>query len=312
MITLPLFRLLSVVLCGAIIAWDPAGTGLRQEAETVTICDLQNNPAAYDHKLIRVTGFVSYGFEDFTFFDPACSAWPYIWLEYGGTAAAGTMYCCGVTNARSRRNQLTIEGISIPLQEDQPFRQFDELLHRSQDRIVRATLVGRFFAGRETKIGIRSVRGGYGHMGCCSLFAVQQVVDVRPQLRAGFDYGSSPDQPDTRIGCGYEYLTSIRGFGEALEAQRIADAGQREWAFTNARRVAANTIANILGISENSIASLSQVRSVQGRVVYSWRQKGQSSRYMIVVSRPYWLSFYSQDPQRVAWVVTAVYKIRCG
>jgi hypothetical protein len=33
---------------------------------------------------------------------------------------------------------------------------------------------------------------------------------------------------------------------------------------------------------------------------------------MLVVSRPYWLAFYANDPKRVAWVVVAAYVYSCG
>lgn len=34
--------------------------------------------------------------------------------------------------------------------------------------------------------------------------------------------------------------------------------------------------------------------------------------YMVVVSRPYWLSYYAKDRKRVAWVVLAAYESSCG
>ncbi|HZS08178.1 MAG TPA: hypothetical protein VFD58_25310 [Blastocatellia bacterium] len=89
--------------------------GVSEEPIKVTVCQLKNDPAAYNHKLVQVTGFISHGFEDFTLFDPGCSSWPAVWLEYGGVAASGTMYCCGITADRSRPKQLTVEKISIPL-----------------------------------------------------------------------------------------------------------------------------------------------------------------------------------------------------
>jgi hypothetical protein len=49
---------------------------------------------------------------------------------------------------------------------------------------------------------------------------------------------------------------------------------------------------------------------VQGRIVYEWKQKKAS--YMAVVSRPYWVSFYSKDPDRVAWIAIAAYESSCG
>jgi hypothetical protein len=33
---------------------------------------------------------------------------------------------------------------------------------------------------------------------------------------------------------------------------------------------------------------------------------------MVVVSRPFLLSFYAKDPKRVAWVVIAAYDSSCG
>jgi len=33
---------------------------------------------------------------------------------------------------------------------------------------------------------------------------------------------------------------------------------------------------------------------------------------MVVVSRPYLLSFYALDPKRVAWVVIAAYESSCA
>src|ERR1700741_1648508 len=72
------------------------------ERVKVSYCELKKNPGAYNHKLIEVTGFISHGFEDFTMFDPACSSYAEVWLEYGGMAKSGTMYCCGVTASRHR------------------------------------------------------------------------------------------------------------------------------------------------------------------------------------------------------------------
>jgi hypothetical protein len=60
--------------------------------QKVTACDLMTSPAAYNHREIEVTGFVSHGFEDFTLFDPNCRSYPPVWLEYGGRVSSGTMY----------------------------------------------------------------------------------------------------------------------------------------------------------------------------------------------------------------------------
>jgi hypothetical protein len=37
----------------------------------------------------------------------------------------------------------------------------------------------------------------------------------------------------------------------------------------------------------------------------------QRKRAMIVVSRPYWLTFYAKDARKAAWVVVAAYESSC-
>ncbi len=172
----PLVRLTSSAALMALFLLFPTAS-FCQEPEKVGLCELQKDVDAYNHKLIEVTAFVSHGFEDFTLFDPTCNSWPAVWLEYGGKRNSGTMYCCGVTAERSRRKQLVVEEIPVPLLEDESFVKFDQTIRRGSDSIVHAGLVGRFFAGKKMPIGKGFFRG-YGHMGCCSLLAIQQVISV--------------------------------------------------------------------------------------------------------------------------------------
>jgi hypothetical protein len=287
--------------------------GSYEEPTKVTVCQLKNDPAAYNHKLVQVTGFISRGFEDFTLFDPTCSSWDHIWLEYGGTAVSGTMYCCGVTNARTRPKKLVIEKISIPLVDDPRFREFDGLIQRKSDLKLHATIVGRFFSGKQIQNPGGVSWGGYGHMGCCSLLAIQQVVSVDPQDSDDLDYGASPDQPDIdKIGCGYSDLLPTWSYGDWVKAQQNAEADQSEWVFNDPQRVASDTLAKLLKIDEKSITEMIQTRKAQGRFVYQWRPKAKQASYMVVVSRPYLLSFYTKDAKKVAWVPIAAYESSCG
>ena len=204
----------------------PVKPVIIEELVRVSLCDLKKDPAAYNHQLIEITGFVSHGFEDFTLFDPVCSDWPAVWIEYGGTAASGTMYCCGVTSARSRPKPLVVEQIRIDLVPDASFQRFDKLIQRGPDAVARATLVGRFFSGEKQTSAGKDFWGGYGHMGCCSLFVIQQVVSVDPQDSTELDYRVWADQPnEDRVGCGYTYLTEITPFEDGLKAQARAESG---------------------------------------------------------------------------------------
>jgi hypothetical protein len=301
-----------------IVVFRFAATGICEDAEKVTLCQLKTNPPDYNHKLVEVTAFVSHAFEDFTLFDPTCPSWHSVWLEYGGKAKSGTVFCCGVTPDKHRSEELVVENIPISLTKNEEFREFDKQIQPpfrsgSYGSIVHATVVGRFFAGKQIHAPKAIYWGGYGHMGCCSLLAIQQIKSVSPQDRDDLDYAAAPDQPDIdKTGCGYRDLTPIQPDSDLIHAQQEADLGQRDWVFDNPQRVATDALAQFAKIEEFSLAGLKQTRKAQGRIVYQWRPVGKADTYMVVVSRPFWLSFCSHDPKRVAWVVAAAYLSSCG
>ena len=276
--------------------------------EKVTLCQLRTDPSAYNHKLIEITAFVSKGFEDFALFDPNCSSGSTsVWLEYGGTAASGTMYCCGVTAERNRPEQLVVEDIPITLVNDELFRTFDKLLQRPPDATAHATIIGRFFSGEKIEAPGGTFYGNYGHMGCCSLLAIQQVVSVDTQERNDLDYGASYDQPDASC---YQFLKVRETDQDIIQSQREAEVDSSGASFNSPEQVAVSTLAKVLK-TDGKLIKLKQTRKAQGRFVYWWKPKTKEEHYMVVVSRPYWLSFYAKDPKKVAWVVTAAYETTC-
>jgi hypothetical protein len=300
-----------VVISGLLICFS--ATLRCEEPIRVTVCEVKSNPAEYNHKLIELTGFVSHGFEDFGLFDPSCPSWPYVWLEYGGTKKSGTMYCCGVSANRSRPKELAVEGIEVPLTADEHFDAFDTLIHNPPDTVVRTTLVGWFFAGKETRFPNGEVSWrGYGHMGCCSLLAIQQVISVDPHDREDLDYRSSPDQPNIeKTGCGFQDLVPPWPYSDWVQAQRTADLQGSEFAFDNPRQVATAALIELAKLDQTTVTNLKEKHHSQGRVIYELKRDEGKATYMIVLSKPYLLSFYAKDPTRVAWVVIGAYKSSC-
>jgi hypothetical protein len=281
------------------------------EPEKVTPCQLMDDPATYNHELVEVTGFFSHGFENSTVTDPGCASRS-IWLEYGGTTATGTMICCGVSADRSRPEPLVVEDIPIPLVEDDRFRKFDKLVQSKSDTIVRATVIGRFFSGKLEELPGGKIWVGYGHFGMHSLLALQQVLSVEPPDRDYLDYTPNPDSGFIGNECSYEVLTPFETGSISVETQKRAEQEEtREWAFDDPSRVATDALAGLLKLDEQSITGLKQTRKAQGRFVYEWRNKTHGTKYKVVVSRPYWLSFYAKDPGKVTWVVLAAYEYKC-
>jgi hypothetical protein len=289
-----------------------ASSARCEEPVEVSICTLKENPTAYNHTLIRLTGFVSHGFEDFTLLNPECPDWPEIWLEYGGTRKSGTVYCCGASGDRGQRSkQLEVENLSIPLIEDGMFSEFDRTLHDRPYTMVHATLVGRFFAGNDTK-DHKNVFRGYGHMGCCSLLVIQQILQFDRHDRSDLDYSLDSDEPHTtKVGCYVQDLLPTFNFANELKAQKFSDDGARDWTFVDPKRVATESLAGFANVEPINVAGLRQKGSTRGRFVYEWKSKTKKTSYTIVISRPYWLSFYARNPEKVAWVTAAAYKAGC-
>jgi len=150
-------------------------------------------------------------------------------------------------------------------------------------------------------------------MGCCSLFAIQQVESIDPQDRDDLDYDRYSGPPnDFDEDCNYRMLIPIDPMSEILEAQLEADGGERAWAYDDPNRVALDALSKSAKIERPKLAKLRETRRTQGRIVYLWKDAARRETYVVAVSRPSWLSYYSKDLKRVAWVALAVDKVSCG
>jgi hypothetical protein len=168
-----------LIAMGFWLGTDQRSQGVQEPpptSEKVSVCALQADPAAYNHKLIDVRAVVSHGFERFTLSDPRCEHSSGIWLEYGGLVDSDTVYCCGVKAPRTAA--LVVEGIATRLIDDALFRRFDARVRRHGDVSFRSHLIGRFFGGLKQPTPHGDFWGGYGHLGCCSLLVIQQVLAV--------------------------------------------------------------------------------------------------------------------------------------
>lgn len=149
---------------------------------------------------------------------------------------------------------------------------------------------------------------GYGRLGCCNLLAIQEVTSVAQQDRDDLDYGATPDKPCMEEhGCASQELTIANSWDDLLKAQQQGDAGPNEFAMDDPVRVVNNFLASSLSLDAAQPLRLKEKRKAPGRIVYQWVPPGGGHSYMIVVSKPYPLSFYAKDPKHVVWVVIAAY-----
>jgi hypothetical protein len=174
--------LLLAILATTLSAWCQATPD--EIAIKTTLCEIKAHPENFEHKLVEFRAMASHGFEDSMVEDASCT-WGRdhlgVWMEFGGTRSTDTMYCCGFSPRPERPATLKVDGIEIPLVDDDLFRKFDsELQAHPKPKLsvtVDAVLRGRIFVRRQ-KINKEEYWGGYGHMGCCVLFVVTQVISV--------------------------------------------------------------------------------------------------------------------------------------
>lgn len=306
--------LLSAALPG-IAQVKQQGADMSQTPRAVTYCDLTKNPAAYNHQTLRLTAFVTHGFEEFMLAEPDCALPPQysgIWVTYGGAVKTNTAYCCpGESGDQTRSSTLSVEGITLPLIDDSVFQSFTSLLIKERDTTLRARLVGTFFSGEKRLVKGVDSWSGFGHMGCCSLFVIQQVEWFEPHTRADLDYSAEVGWYE-KEGCNYKSMTDLqhisisepdRMIKQAIQKQSVADKGQT-WRFTNPERVAIESLAAY----SHSVNTLQVVRKSARRVVYRSR-KGRTLITVVVV-RPYWLSTYASTTS-VAWITTTIKEAEC-
>jgi hypothetical protein len=129
---------------------------------------------------VKVSGYFSRGFENSSLYDLSCKSNQSIWVELGGKQSVNVVYCCGVTARSTRKKELKVEGIKLPLTEDANFARYNKLFAGGRD--VKATVIGTFFSGEKMQFSkdAPTFYGGYGHMGMSSLFVVQQVISAEP------------------------------------------------------------------------------------------------------------------------------------
>jgi len=233
---------------------------------------------------------------------------------YGGKAESNTAYCCpGESGAETRSEPLVVEGVQIPLISDGVFQQFTDLLKRERDTTVRVTVVGRFFSGEKEAFKNSTYWRGFGHMGCCSLFVIQRVEWFAPHTRSDVDYTSEAGWY-VKEGCklgSMRYLKhasisySSETTEQAIAEQRLADKGTRGWAFNEPQRVA---LESLKPFCKDQTPVLRNVEKTPVRQVFRWRNGKKT--IVVVVTGPYWLSFYATSDS-VVWVSTTIKEAYC-
>jgi hypothetical protein len=175
----------------------------REDPVITSVCEILENPSAFNNKLVEVRGYVSVGFEDSTLHSESCSGEIWFALADGSGPPGLAMTVNGLGKpGGSDSNRSRKQPIAISLIRDANFEKFESYLSASTYRVplapcgpdchryqVTATFTGRIDAvSNEIHAAhLKKPRSkpsdfkGYGQMG---LFDAQLVVESMKQVEA--------------------------------------------------------------------------------------------------------------------------------
>jgi len=300
---------LLLVILGVMSWGSPQAKSPRSEPKDVTLCELAALPQQFHQGRIRITALVSFEFEHFALADPGCE-FPkgsdfQAWVAFGGDVPSGAIYCCPGEGV-SGQPPAPSKNAAIPLVDDRATRNFRALLAKEGDTIVRASLVGTLLVKPDDRSPLGTM-SGYGHMGCCSLFVIEQVVRFDDHNRKDLDYSSTAGGYEGRS-CRNGSIDSERvwDWPKAIQLQQEADAGARRWTFDSPERVALEAARAKYG---QAVTDLIRVKTIPGRQVFEWRHDRWWTT--VVVSRPSWVSYFAKTKE-VARMTTAINTATCA
>lgn len=312
----------AIVGCLLMLIASAVAFGQDEKPLIVSICELQGHPNAYNHKLVQIQGTVSHEFEDFSIHDDRC---PDIrngpWLMYGGDAPDDVTYCC---NGTGNKNRVEIEGIEVLLKKDQALKRFRRLLNsyridkKAKVRYlqtdptfsVTATLIGRFFAGKNpSKAGFGR---GFGHLGCCTLLVIERVLSI-DQVVSNLKPGE--------LNCYTHGWHEKRGADSlALAQKEIAKSGEK-WRMKDPRRVATEALSRYLNGSSTPLVfkgcktkhlTYRDKKYDQYLADCNWTSNASSDSYSVKLMKYYFLKSPSNTWKNIAWMPYEISHEHCS
>ncbi|MGH9795776.1 MAG: hypothetical protein ACRD5G_13470 [Candidatus Acidiferrales bacterium] len=312
---------------------NPAGSPSQLVDTSVvtpaSICDIAKSRSAFDRRFLRIDAYISRGFEDSGLHDPSCAEEavgnmrqaqvepPRIWVEFAD-------------EARHER----VSGFP-PLLQDEPLRQLRALLleRGRAGQMTRAILIGTFYAGKQYRIQGNSFWGGHGHMGCCSLFVVSRVESVVTSYSDTLNYSWADWNTALPQGCYSGCMLGLPTNDTMRRWQEEAAQGQDAWRY-DPDQVAQNHLTRIKRgdygavsgrfeqiwpdkktisppADSQSTGSLTLLSSTSYLRRYEFIEADLATRFLINVSRPYWLATVAGTPERVIWVPAGATMFTC-
>lgn len=294
-----------VCLVAAICLCSPT-SGLAQERPwSVSPCELLKHPGMYDESLVSVPGLVLYGQQEFTTHGYDCTddrgVLP---LEFGGNPTD--------PKDQFRLPQARLEAGVVPLRKDADYDTMQHLMKEAaasgRIKMLRATLIGRFFAG--PPVGAKSGEIKYPN----ARLVISEVELVTNRFEDPVDFTPLPHAaPKPPKGCSIKEI-AVPSHEEQDKLQRLSrEPAENLDYLSDPKHVAARAIADQEKLPPDEIESKLRA-SGDGVAIkdYAWTSTDGLRTYAITVNRPYWLlpSTYSGDT--VIWVPKRIVVATCA
>lgn len=308
-------RCTCVLLAGFIFFLATSSVLSQERPFDTNACALNQHPEKYNEGLVSVEGLITVGRNEFMLHDASCGdQYGKIWLEFGGDVESPAT---GVTPRQAAGKPRTFDGLELPITKDRDFDAMQKLLQSLQKsegtKMLRATLIGKYFAGRPTKLASgETIQGGYGRMGCCSLFVIEEVVKVSAELEEPVDFSPLPVTPPKTLarGClATETVLPPREDEDQLERKSLEEEFQY---LHDPKKVAARAIAVQQDIDAEVVEK--QLRTESSSLTlasYAWQTSDGLTSYSVIVNKPYWLLSTAQTGDAVIWTPKKITRTEC-
>lgn len=272
---------------------------------SVSPCELLKKPGMYGDTMVSVPGFVLYGTDQFTTHGYDCpDDLGALRLEFGGNPTD--------PKDRFRLPQSRLEAGVVPLRKDADYDTMQRLMKQAdvsgQTKMIRATLVGRFFSG--PAFGTKS--GEIKHPDARLVISEVELVSDKLEDPVDFTPLTSTVVKSPKGCITTEFPVLSREENDKL--QRLSREPSEGLGYlADPRQVAARLVSAQEDISLDVAATALRVVS-EGVAIkdYTWASADGSRTYNITVDRPYWLlpSTYSADT--MIWVPKRVLRTVCA
>jgi hypothetical protein len=301
----PATALAAVCFATAALVFAPARMHAQERPWSVSPCELLKKPGMYTETLISVPGMVLVGTQEFTSHGYDCGdQYGALRLEFGGNPSD--------PKDRFRLPMARLEASTVPLKKDADYDTMQRLMKSAaesgQTKMLRATLIGRFFSG--PAFGSRSGEIKYPD----ARFVISEVELVSNRIEDPVDFSSDSAAVTAKPvkGCSVTELPVPRREAEDKLQRLSREPSENLDYLRDPRQVAARAIAEQEEVPSDEIAG--KLRASGEAVAvnsYTWISTDGLSTYTVTVNRPYWLlpSTYSGDT--VIWVPKRVVKTTC-